>query len=70
MFPACRFHKAVLLYYEYKKDIYEIPYTTMNVGTMHGGSAKNSVPAYCEISIDFRIANKKHIKKITKKHII
>lgn len=36
----------------------------MNVGTMHGGSAKNSVPAYCEISIDFRIANKNHIKMI------
>ena len=47
------------------EEKYEIPYTTMNVGTMHGGSAKNSVPAYCEISIDFRIANKKHIKMIT-----
>lgn len=53
-----------------KKDeepAYEVPYTTMNVGTMHGGSAKNSVPANCEITIDFRIANKKHIKEITKK---
>ena len=50
-----------------EEDGYEIPYTTMNVGTMHGGSARNSVPAYCEISIDFRIANKKHIEKITKK---
>ena len=50
-----------------EEKAYEIPYTTMNVGTMHGGSAKNSVPAYCEISIDFRIANKKHIKKITEK---
>jgi acetylornithine deacetylase len=46
---------------------YEIPYTTMNVGTMNGGSAKNSVPAYCEISIDFRIANKSHIEKIINK---
>ncbi len=58
----------------YKKEIktdeekaYEIPYTTMNVGTIHGGSAKNSVPAYCEISIDFRIASKTHIEKITNK---
>ena len=50
-----------------EEKAYEIPYTTMNVGTMHGGSAKNSVPAYCEISIDFRIANKKHIDKITEK---
>ena len=50
-----------------KENAYEIPYTTMNVGTMHGGSAKNSVPAYCEISIDFRIANKNHIEKIINK---
>lgn len=46
---------------------YEIPYTTMNVGTMNGGSAKNSVPASCEISIDFRIAKKQHINKIVEK---
>lgn len=58
----------------YKKEIkideekeYEVPYTTMNVGTIHGGSAKNSVPAYCEISIDFRIASKTHIEKIINK---
>lgn len=50
-----------------EENNYEIPYTTMNVGTMNGGSAKNSVPAYCEISIDFRIANKNHIQQITKK---
>ena len=37
------------------------------VGIMNDGSAKNSIPAYCEISIDFRIANKKHIEIITKK---
>lgn len=48
---------------------YEISYTTMNVGTMNGGSAKNSVPAYCEISIDFRIANKKYINTIMKKQL-
>ena len=50
-----------------EEKAYEIPYTTMNVGTMYGGSAKNSVSAYCEISIDFRISNNKHIEKITKK---
>lgn len=48
-----------------KESAYEVPYTTMNVGTIHGGSAKNSVSASCEITIDFRIANKKHIPKIT-----
>ena len=50
-----------------KKEEYEIPYTTMNVGIMKGGSAKNSVPANCEITLDFRIADKKHIKKIKNK---
>ena len=50
-----------------EENLYEIPYTTMNVGTIHGGTAKNSIPAFCEISIDFRIANKKHIEKINKK---
>lgn len=49
---------------EYEDNNYEVPYTTMNVGTINGGSAKNSVSANCEVSIDFRIANKGHIKII------
>ena len=49
---------------EYEDNNYEVPYTTMNVGTINGGSAKNSVSANCEVSIDFRIANKDHIKII------
>ena len=69
---------AVKLIYEldefYNKEIknfeessYEVPYTTMNVGTINGGSAKNSVSASCVISIDFRIANKGHMSVIKKK---
>ncbi|MBQ2835519.1 MAG: M20/M25/M40 family metallo-hydrolase [Clostridia bacterium] len=53
-----------------KKDSnenYEVPYTTMNVGLMKGGSAKNSVPANCEISIDFRIIKNEHIILIKEK---
>lgn len=49
---------------KYEQSSYEVPYTTMNVGTINGGSAKNSVSANCEVSIDFRIANKEHIKVI------
>ena len=49
-----------------KEDAYEIPYTTMNVGVIKGGSAKNSVSANCDITIDFRLANKGHIEIITK----
>lgn len=50
-----------------KENLYEIPYTTMNIGIINGGTAKNSVPANCKITIDFRIANKNHINKIVKK---
>ena len=50
----------------FKEESYEVPYTTMNVGIINGGSAKNSVSANCEVSIDFRIANVKHINLIKK----
>ena len=43
---------------------YLIPYTTMNVGLINGGSAKNSVPACCNVSIDFRVIKDDHIDKI------
>lgn len=52
---------------QYEDNNYEVPYTTMNVGLINGGSAKNSIPANCEVSIDFRIANKKHIPIIKEK---
>ena len=49
------------------EDAFEIPYTTMNIGIIKGGSAKNSIPANCEISIDFRIAKNCHINLIKNK---
>ena len=39
----------------------------MNVGIIKGGSGINSVSESCEVSIDFRIANKNHINYIQKK---
>lgn len=48
-----------------KSDInekFEIPYTTMNIGIINGGSAINSVSAYCKATVDFRIAKDEHIK--------
>lgn len=53
-----------------KQDLnenYEVPYTTMNVGLMNGGSAKNSVPANCYVSIDFRTIKKEHTKMLKEK---
>lgn len=49
---------------EFEEKSYEVPYTTMNVGIISGGSALNSVPASCKVGIDFRIANKSHINII------
>jgi len=46
---------------------YEIPYTTMNVGIINGGSAKNSVPAKCDVTIDIRPIESEHIKLIKEK---
>lgn len=51
----------------YEEKSYEVPYTTMNVGTINGGSAKNSVAANCNVTIDFRVANKNHINIIKEK---
>lgn len=52
---------------KYEENKYEVPYTTMNVGIINGGSAVNSVPASCKVTIDFRIANKEHINIIKEK---
>ena len=55
---------------EIRKDVdnnYEIPYTTMNVGLINGGSAKNSVPASCNVTIDFRPIKSEHMNLIKEK---
>ena len=47
---------------EIKKETnlnFEIPYTTMNIGKIKGGSAINSVPDSCEFLIDFRTTSER-----------
>ncbi len=58
----------------YEKEIkslvdskYEIPYTTMNLGLLNGGSAKNSVACSCIATLDFRITDSKIIRMIKEK---
>ena len=46
---------------------FEIPYTTMNIGKINGGSAINTVPDSCEILVDFRTINKIEEQKIINK---
>lgn len=46
---------------------FDIPYTTMNIGKIEGGSAINSVPDYCEFLVDFRTTNENMERKIINK---
>ncbi len=69
---AVKFISELTSFYEekvkpFRENNYEIPYTTMNVGLINGGSAKNSIPAECYVAIDFRIANGEHIEIIRSK---
>lgn len=43
---------------------FEIPYTTMNIGKIQGGSAINSVPDCCEFLVDFKTIDTKAEEKI------
>ncbi len=47
-----------------KNELYEVPYTTMNVCLINGGSSISSVSERCESYVDFRITDNKHIEKI------
>ena len=69
---AIKFLAELTEFYEneikpFEEEAYEIPYTTMNIGVIKGGTAKNSIPATCNVELDFRIANKSHIELINSK---
>lgn len=46
---------------------FEIPYTTMNVGKIDGGTEINSVPDFCKVLVDFRTIDKEAERKIYEK---
>ena len=50
-----------------RNKVYEIPYTTMNIGIINGGSAINSTSANCKVMIDFRLISEEHSNKIKSK---
>jgi acetylornithine deacetylase len=37
-----------------RDDAYEVPYTTLHVGVMHGGTVLNIVPAKCDLEFEIR----------------
>lgn len=56
-------------------DEYNIPYATMNIGVIKGGTSINIVPDHCQLSFDFRTVDvKQHqfindkIKELAKQH--
>lgn len=58
-----------------RNNLYEIPYTTMNIGKISGGTAVNIVPDLCSINFDFRTINvcehhyiEKKLKDMEKKY--
>lgn len=49
-----------------KSDLFDIPYTTMNIGLINGGSSINVVPDVCNLSFDFRTISKSEQDRILK----
>lgn len=39
---------------EERNELFEPPYTTLNVGTIQGGTAKNIIPGKCEFMVEWR----------------
>ena len=46
---------------------YDIPYTTMNLALLQGGSAINSIPVNCQASLEFRPTDSDHAKTLITK---
>ena len=67
--------KALYKLNEYYEDVikiekdknFEIPYTTMNIGILNGGTGKNSIPNKCYATLDFRTIKSKHSNLILNK---
>lgn len=43
-----------------KNEMFSIPYTTINIGTINGGDAVNKVPDKCIIKFDARTIKEEH----------
>ncbi len=69
---AVKFIYEVNEFYEseikpFEELCFDVPYTTMNVGILNGGTAKNSIPAECFATFDFRLAKKEHANMLLDK---
>lgn len=46
---------------------FEVPYTTMNIGLIKGGSGINSISDMCDSYVDFRVIEEKHVEMLKEK---
>jgi len=48
----------------YSSDLFEIPYPTLNLGSIHGGDNPNRICGHCELEFDVRLLPGMHIDTI------
>ena len=46
---------------KYHNDLFEIPYPTLNLGSIHGGDNPNRICGHCELQFDVRLTPGMHI---------
>jgi len=48
----------------YHSDLFEIPYPTLNLGSIHGGDNPNRICGHCELEFDIRLMPGMHIETL------
>ncbi len=49
---------------QYHNDLFEIPYPTLNLGSIHGGDNPNRICGHCELQFDVRLTPGMHIDTV------
>ena len=49
---------------KYHNDLFEIPYPTLNLGSIHGGDNPNRICGHCELQFDVRLTPGMHIDSV------
>ena len=49
---------------KYHSEIFEIPYPTLNLGSIHGGDSPNRICGHCNLDIDLRLLPGMHLETV------
>ena len=49
---------------KYHNDLFEIPYPTLNLGSIHGGDNPNRICGHCDLEFDVRLMPGMHIESV------